>query len=40
MNLNPDGWQGPNTWKMLYGMDINYEKGVVLVADSFGFLHL
>ncbi|KAK2376409.1 DNA damage-binding protein 2 [Trifolium repens] len=40
MNLNPDGWQGRNTWKMLYGMDINCEKGLVLVADSFGFLHL
>ncbi|XVF68986.1 hypothetical protein PTKIN_Ptkin11bG0045300 [Pterospermum kingtungense] len=40
MNLNPDGWQGPNTWRMLYGMDINLEKGVVLVADNFGFLYL
>lgn len=40
MNLNPDGWHGPNTWKMLYGMDINCEKGLVLVADNFGFLHL
>ncbi|XP_058747861.1 protein DAMAGED DNA-BINDING 2-like [Vicia villosa] len=40
MNLNPDGWQGPNTWKMLYGMDVNCEKGLVLVADNFGFLHL
>ncbi|XP_010541451.1 PREDICTED: protein DAMAGED DNA-BINDING 2 [Tarenaya hassleriana] len=40
LNLNPDGWQGPSTWKMLYGMDINSEKGVVLVADNFGFLHL
>ncbi|KAK7300953.1 hypothetical protein RJT34_11806 [Clitoria ternatea] len=40
INLNPDGWQGPNTWKMLYGMDINFEKGLVLVADNFGFLHL
>ncbi|KAG4954969.1 hypothetical protein JHK87_040563 [Glycine soja] len=40
MNLNPDGWQGPNTWKMLNGMDINSEKGLVLVADSFGFLHM
>ncbi|CAJ1970632.1 unnamed protein product [Sphenostylis stenocarpa] len=40
MNLNPDGWQGPNTWKMIYGMDINSEKGVVLVADNFGFLYM
>ncbi|KAJ0020433.1 hypothetical protein Pint_32559 [Pistacia integerrima] len=40
MNLNPDGWQGPNKWRMLYGMDINQEKGVVLVADNFGFLYL
>ncbi|KAG7538345.1 WD40-repeat-containing domain superfamily [Arabidopsis suecica] len=40
LNINPDGWQGPNNWKMLYGMDINSEKGVVLAADNFGFLHM
>ncbi|XP_024012133.1 protein DAMAGED DNA-BINDING 2 isoform X2 [Eutrema salsugineum] len=40
LNLNPDGWQGPSSWKMLYGMDINSEKGVVLAGDNFGFLHM
>lgn len=40
MNLNPDGWQGPNNWRMLYGMDINPEKHTVFVADNFGFLYL
>ncbi|KAL1193126.1 Protein DAMAGED DNA-BINDING 2 [Cardamine amara subsp. amara] len=40
LNLNPDGWQGRSSWKMLYGMDINSEKGVVLAADNFGFLHM
>lgn len=40
MNLNPDGWQGPSSWRMLYGMDMNSEKGLVLVADNFGFLYL
>ncbi|XP_062172253.1 protein DAMAGED DNA-BINDING 2 [Alnus glutinosa] len=40
MNLNPDGWQGPSSWRMLYGMDVNSEKGLVLVADNFGFLYL
>ncbi|CAK7331244.1 unnamed protein product [Dovyalis caffra] len=40
MSLNPNGWQGPSTWRMLYGMDINSEKGVVVVADNFGFLYL
>lgn len=40
MDLNPNGWQGGNSWRMLYGMDLNAEKGVVLVADNFGFLHL
>ncbi|KAK9279526.1 hypothetical protein L1049_013205 [Liquidambar formosana] len=40
MNLNPNGWQGPRNWRMLYGMDINLEKGLVLVADNFGFLYL
>lgn len=39
MNLNPNGWQGPNNWRMLYGMDVNSEKGVVLVADNFGYLY-
>ncbi|KAJ4834688.1 DNA damage-binding protein 2 [Turnera subulata] len=40
MNLNPDGWQGPNNWRMLYGMDTNSERGVVLAADNFGFLYM
>ncbi|KAA8549401.1 hypothetical protein F0562_001126 [Nyssa sinensis] len=40
MNLNPNGWQGPSSWRMLYGLDINSEKGLVLVADNFGFLYL
>lgn len=39
MNLNPNGWQGPSTWRMLYGLDINLDKGVVLVADNFGSLY-
>ncbi|KVI03651.1 WD40 repeat-containing protein, partial [Cynara cardunculus var. scolymus] len=34
MDLNPNGW------RMLYGMDLNAEKGLVLVADNFGFVHL
>ncbi|XP_020103375.1 DNA damage-binding protein 2 isoform X2 [Ananas comosus] len=40
MDLNPEGWNGPGTWRMLYGMDINTEKGLLLVADNFGFLYL
>ncbi|KAL8258775.1 hypothetical protein R6Q59_026728 [Mikania micrantha] len=40
MDLNPNGWQGRNSWRMLYGMELNAEKGLVLVADSFGFLHM
>ncbi|XP_010262841.1 PREDICTED: protein DAMAGED DNA-BINDING 2 [Nelumbo nucifera] len=40
MDLNPDGWQGPSSWRMLYGMEINQEKGLVLVADNFGYLYL
>ncbi|KAF2291641.1 hypothetical protein GH714_027785 [Hevea brasiliensis] len=39
LNLNPDGWQGPSSWRMLYGMDVNSEKHVVLIADNFGFLY-
>ncbi|CAF1891915.1 unnamed protein product [Brassica oleracea var. botrytis] len=40
LNLNPNGWQGPTTWKMLYGLDINSDKGLVLAADNFGLLHM
>ncbi|PWA69615.1 damaged DNA binding 2 [Artemisia annua] len=40
MNLNPNGWQGVKSWRMLYGMELNTEKNLVLVADSFGYLHL
>ncbi|XP_057955915.1 protein DAMAGED DNA-BINDING 2 isoform X2 [Malania oleifera] len=40
MDVNPDGYQGPSSWKMLYGMDTNSERGLVLVADNFGFLYL
>lgn len=39
MNLNPNGWQRPSTWRMLYGLDVNPEKGLVLVADNFGSLY-
>ncbi|KAJ0984113.1 hypothetical protein J5N97_002469 [Dioscorea zingiberensis] len=39
LNLNPNGWNGPTTWRMLYGLDINQEKGLVLVADNFGCLY-
>ncbi|CAO2840836.1 unnamed protein product [Amaranthus hypochondriacus] len=40
MDLNPNGWQGPSSWRMLYGLDIHLEKGLVLVADNFGFLYM
>lgn len=40
MNLNPGGWQGPSSWKMLYGLDVNSEKSLALVADNFGFLYM
>ncbi|PKA55101.1 Protein damaged DNA-binding 2 [Apostasia shenzhenica] len=40
MDVNPNGWNGPATWRMLYGMDTNLDKGLVLVADNFGYLYL
>uniref|UniRef100_A0A803LXC4 Protein DAMAGED DNA-BINDING 2 n=1 Tax=Chenopodium quinoa TaxID=63459 RepID=A0A803LXC4_CHEQI len=40
MNLNPNGWHGPSSWRMLYGLDINSEKGLVLVADNFGYMYM
>ncbi|KAE8732348.1 Protein DAMAGED DNA-BINDING 2 [Hibiscus syriacus] len=39
-SLESKPFQGPKTWRILYGMDINSEKCVVLVADNFGFLYL
>ncbi|XP_047312155.1 protein DAMAGED DNA-BINDING 2 [Impatiens glandulifera] len=39
MNLNPNGWQGRNRWRMLYGLDVNRDKNLVIVADNFGFLY-
>ncbi|KAK8925666.1 Protein DAMAGED DNA-BINDING 2 [Platanthera zijinensis] len=40
MDVNPNGWNGPASWRMLYGMDTNLDKGLVLVADNFGYLYL
>ncbi|GAB4824521.1 DNA damage-binding protein 2 [Ancistrocladus abbreviatus] len=40
MDLNPDGWHGPSSWRMLYGLDINSEKGLVLAGDNFGLLYM
>eukprot|EP00249_Psilotum_nudum_P011683 c23318_g1_i1 orf=119-1795(+) len=39
LNLNPDGWNGPSTWRMMYGMDVNSRWGITLVSDNFGFLY-
>ncbi|EPS62360.1 hypothetical protein M569_12431, partial [Genlisea aurea] len=40
VNLNPDGWQGPSRWGMIYGLDINSDKSILFGADNFGLLHL
>ncbi|KAL6577124.1 DNA damage-binding protein 2 [Orobanche minor] len=40
LNLNPDGWQGPSSWRMIYGMDMNTDKGVLVAADNFGLLYM
>lgn len=40
MNLNPNGWEGPSSWRMLYGLDVNSDKSVVLVSDNFGYLYM
>ncbi|GFP80587.1 protein damaged DNA-binding 2 [Phtheirospermum japonicum] len=39
LNLNPNGWQGPSSWRMLYGLDMNCDKGVLVAADNFGLLY-
>ncbi|MQM07317.1 hypothetical protein Taro_040157 [Colocasia esculenta] len=40
MDLNPDGWNGPASWRMFYGLDVHSEKSLLLVADNFGYLYL
>lgn len=40
VNLNPNGWQGPKSWRMLYGLDMNSDRGVLLAADNFGLLYM
>ncbi|KAG6401387.1 hypothetical protein SASPL_138243 [Salvia splendens] len=40
VDLNPAGWQGHSSWKMLYGLDLNSEKGILLAADNFGLLYM
>ncbi|KAG8371494.1 hypothetical protein BUALT_Bualt13G0093500 [Buddleja alternifolia] len=40
MNLNPNGWEGPSRWRMLYGLDINSDRGVLVAADNFGYLYM
>ncbi|KAH6836638.1 damaged DNA binding 2 [Perilla frutescens var. hirtella] len=40
VNLNPNGWQGPRNWRMLYGLDMNSDRGVLLAADNFGLLYM
>ncbi|XP_068668565.1 protein DAMAGED DNA-BINDING 2 [Aristolochia californica] len=39
MDLNPNGWNGVANWRMLYGLDICWEKNLVLVSDNFGYLY-
>ncbi|KAE8802170.1 Protein DAMAGED DNA-BINDING 2 [Hordeum vulgare] len=33
LNLNPDGWSGPSTLRMIYGMDLNTEKAPFETVD-------
>ncbi|KMZ60778.1 putative DNA damage-binding protein [Zostera marina] len=40
MDLNPDGWNGPANWRMIYGLDCNQEKGLLLAADNLGSLYM
>ncbi|CAM6103070.1 unnamed protein product [Calypogeia fissa] len=39
LDMNPDGWHGPSSWKMMYAMDVNSQRNVVLAADNFGFFY-
>ena len=34
------GWQGPATWKMVYGMDVCRSRQLIIAGDDEGFLHL
>ncbi|XP_057792242.1 uncharacterized protein LOC131009051 isoform X1 [Salvia miltiorrhiza] len=31
---------GPSSWRMLYGLDMNSDKGILLAADNFGLLYM
>ncbi|KAL0391211.1 UNVERIFIED_CONTAM: protein DAMAGED DNA-BINDING 2 [Sesamum calycinum] len=33
-------WRRPNSWRMLYGLDMNSDKGILLAADNFGLLYM
>lgn len=39
LDLNPDGWAGPSTWRMIHAMDLNNQRELALTADNFGFLY-
>ncbi|CAN6472593.1 unnamed protein product [Victoria cruziana] len=39
MDLNSSRRNGPATWRMLYGLDINPVRQLVLVADNFGYIY-
>ncbi|XP_057792243.1 uncharacterized protein LOC131009051 isoform X2 [Salvia miltiorrhiza] len=32
--------RGPSSWRMLYGLDMNSDKGILLAADNFGLLYM
>lgn len=32
--------QGPANWRMIYGLDCNQEKGLLLAADNLGSLYM
>ncbi|KAJ7526860.1 hypothetical protein O6H91_16G025800 [Diphasiastrum complanatum] len=39
LDLNPNGWSSSATWRMIYGMDVNGRRDLVLAGDNFGLLH-
>ncbi|XP_057800062.1 uncharacterized protein LOC131015636, partial [Salvia miltiorrhiza] len=36
----PKLFPGPSSWRMLYSLDMNSDKGILLAADNFGLLYM
>eukprot|EP00899_Mesostigma_viride_P017477 jgi/Mesvir1/25730/Mv01914-RA.1 len=40
LDLNPDGWAGPSTWRMIYGLDASGHRNALFAGDDRGYVHI